>query len=205
MATDGGGPTVRHKERNSEVQSFLFPQMQSRRTSAPNLACVRWRPRFVDYLLCLHTEFYIRPDRLAAAGAVGKSPAMIQILNFLTIVVLLISRASASCEAARRLIIGRFLPSRTAFPISYAWLHAAFFCCIGNNIGRVKSDPDYFAFARCDRDRRRARIDGNRWSVFRMNAISRRKQGRGRGSRIVQFIMLAWRVVKSTNGASYAA
>src|SRR4030095_6650274 len=47
---DGGGPTLRQKQRRFGSKSFLFPQMQIPHEERPEFACARWHPRFVDYL-----------------------------------------------------------------------------------------------------------------------------------------------------------
>jgi hypothetical protein len=91
---DGGGPTVRHKEKKFGSTSFLFPQMQIPQGERAQFACARWRPRFVDYLFVAFTQsstFGPTDSPLLARWA--KVLAMIQILISLTIVVLLISRA----------------------------------------------------------------------------------------------------------------
>jgi hypothetical protein len=91
---DGGGPTVRHKEKKFGSTSFLFPQMQIPQDERTEFACARWRPRFVDYLFVAFTQsstFGPTDSPLLARWA--KVLAMIQILISLTIVVLLISRA----------------------------------------------------------------------------------------------------------------
>jgi hypothetical protein len=91
---DGGGPTVRHKEKKFGSTSFLFPQMQIPQDERAQFACTRWRPRFVDYLFVAFTQsstFGPTDSPLLARWA--KVLAMIQILISLTIVVLLISRA----------------------------------------------------------------------------------------------------------------
>ena len=91
---DGGGPTVRHKEKKFGSTSFLFPQMQIPQEERSQFACARWRPRFVDYLFVAFTQsstFGPTDSPLLARWA--KVLAMIQILISLTIVVLLISRA----------------------------------------------------------------------------------------------------------------
>src|SRR6266403_1616651 len=91
---DGGGPTVRHKEKKFGSSSFLFPQMQIPQDERAQFACARWRPRFVEYLFVAFTQsstFGPTDSPLLARWA--KVLAMIQILISLTIVVLLISRA----------------------------------------------------------------------------------------------------------------
>ena len=91
---DGGGPTLRHKQKKFGSTSFLFPQMQIPHDERSEFACARWRPRFVDYLFVAFTQsstFGPTDSPLLARWA--KVLAMIQILISLTIVVLLISRA----------------------------------------------------------------------------------------------------------------
>jgi hypothetical protein len=91
---DGGGPTVRHKEKKFGSTSFLFPQMQIPQDERAQFACAHWRPRFVDYLFVAFTQsstFGPTDSPLLARWA--KVLAMIQISISLTIVVLLISRA----------------------------------------------------------------------------------------------------------------
>lgn len=91
---DGGGPTLRQKERKFGSTSFLFPQMQIPHDERGQFACARWRPRFVDYLFVAFTQsstFGPTDSPLLARWA--KILAMVQILISLTIVVLLISQA----------------------------------------------------------------------------------------------------------------
>jgi hypothetical protein len=91
---DGGGPTLRQKEKKFGSTSFLFPQMQIPHDERGQFACARWRPRFVDYLFVAFTQsstFGPTDSPLLARWA--KILAMVQILISLTIVVLLISRA----------------------------------------------------------------------------------------------------------------
>jgi hypothetical protein len=91
---DGGGPTLRQKEKKFGSKSFLFPQMQIPHDERGQFACARWRPRFVDYLFVAFTQsstFGPTDSPLLARWA--KVLAMVQILISLTIVVLLISRA----------------------------------------------------------------------------------------------------------------
>src|SRR5207253_10158465 len=91
---DGGGPTLRQKQRKFGSKSFLFPQMQIPRDERPEFACVRWRPRFVDYLFVAFTQSStFGPTDAPLLARWAKVLAMIQILISLTIVVLLISRA----------------------------------------------------------------------------------------------------------------
>src|SRR5436190_12877640 len=47
---DGGGPTLRHKQKKFGSTSFLFPQTQIPHDERPEFACEHWRPRFIDYL-----------------------------------------------------------------------------------------------------------------------------------------------------------
>jgi hypothetical protein len=91
---DGGGPTLRQKERKFGSTGFLFPQMQIPHDERGQFACARWRPRFVDYLFVAFTQsstFGPTDSPLLARWA--KILAMVQILISLTIVVLLISQA----------------------------------------------------------------------------------------------------------------
>jgi len=91
---DGGGPTLRAKEKKFGSTSFLFPQMQIPHDERGQFECVRWRPRFVDYLFVAFTQsstFGPTDSPLLARWA--KVMAMIQVLISLTIVVLLISQA----------------------------------------------------------------------------------------------------------------
>jgi hypothetical protein len=91
---DGGGPTLRQKEKKFGSTSFLFPQMQIPRDERPEFACVRWRPRFVDYLFVAFTQSStFGPTDAPLLARWAKVLAMIQILISLTIVILLISRA----------------------------------------------------------------------------------------------------------------
>ena len=91
---DGGGPTLRQKEKKFGSKSFLFPQMQIPHDERGEFACARWRPRFIDYLFVAFTQsstFGPTDSPLLARWA--KILAMVQILISLTIVVLLISQA----------------------------------------------------------------------------------------------------------------
>lgn len=91
---DGGGPTVRHKEKKFGSTSFLFPQMQIPHDERAQFGCTRWRPRFVDYLFVAFTQSStFGPTDAPLLARWAKVLAMIQILISLTIVVLLISRA----------------------------------------------------------------------------------------------------------------
>jgi hypothetical protein len=91
---DGGGPTLRHKEKKFGSTSFLFPQMQIPHDERPEFACVRWRPHFVDYLFVAFTQSStFGPTDAPLLARWAKILAMIQILISLTIVVLLISGA----------------------------------------------------------------------------------------------------------------
>ena len=91
---DGGGPTLRQRQKKFGSTSFLFPQMQIPHDERGQFECARWRPRFVDYLFVAFTQsstFGPTDSPLLARWA--KVMAMIQILISLTIVVLLISQA----------------------------------------------------------------------------------------------------------------
>lgn len=91
---DGGGPTLRQKQKKFGSTSFLFPQMQIPQDERGQFECARWRPRFIDYLFVAFTQsstFGPTDSPLLARWA--KILAMVQILISLTIVVLLISQA----------------------------------------------------------------------------------------------------------------
>jgi hypothetical protein len=91
---DGGGPTMRHKEKKFGSTSFLFPQMQIPHDERTQFECTRWRPRFVDYLFVAFTQSStFGPTDAPLLARWAKVLAMIQISISLTIVVLLISRA----------------------------------------------------------------------------------------------------------------
>src|SRR6266511_1108973 len=91
---DGGGPTLRQKQRKFGSKSFLFPQMQITHDERPEFACARWHPRFVDYLFVAFTQSStFGPTDAPLLARWAKVLAMIQIFISLSIVVLLISRA----------------------------------------------------------------------------------------------------------------
>src|ERR1041384_2402490 len=91
---DGGGPTLRHKQRKFGSKSFLFPQMQIEKDERHRFACARWRAGFVDYLFVAFTQSAtFGPTDAPLLARWAKVLAMIQILISLTIVILLISRA----------------------------------------------------------------------------------------------------------------
>jgi hypothetical protein len=91
---DGGGPTLRQKEKKFGSISFLFPQMQIPHDERGQFECVRWRPRFIDYLFVAFTQSStFGPTDAPLLARWAKILAMVQILISLTIVVLLISRA----------------------------------------------------------------------------------------------------------------
>ena len=91
---DGGGPTLREKEKKFGSTSFLFPQMQIPHDERAQFECVRWRPRFVDYLFVAFTQSStFGPTDAPLLARWAKVLAMVQILISLTIVVLLIARA----------------------------------------------------------------------------------------------------------------
>jgi hypothetical protein len=91
---DGGGPTLREKEKKFGSTSFLFPQMQVPHDERVQFACARWRPRFVDYLFVAMTQSStFGPTDAPLLARWAKILTMIQILISLTIVVLLISQA----------------------------------------------------------------------------------------------------------------
>jgi hypothetical protein len=91
---DGGGPTLRHKQKKFGSTSFLFPQMQIPHDERSEFACARWRPRFVDYLFVAFTQSStFGPTDAPLLARWAKVLAMIQVFISLSIVVLLISRA----------------------------------------------------------------------------------------------------------------
>jgi hypothetical protein len=91
---DGGGPTLRQKQKKFGSTSFLFPQMQIPHDERAQFECVRWRPRFIDYLFVAFTQSStFGPTDAPLLARWAKVLAMIQILISLTIVVLLISQA----------------------------------------------------------------------------------------------------------------
>ena len=91
---DGGGPTKRHEEKKFGSTSFLFPQMQIPREERAQFACVRWRPRFIDYLFVAFTQSStFGPTDAPLLARWAKVLSMIQIFISLSIVILLISRA----------------------------------------------------------------------------------------------------------------
>jgi hypothetical protein len=91
---DGGGPTLRQKQKKFGSTSFLFPQMQIPHDERGQFECVRWRPRFIDYLFVAFTQSStFGPTDAPLLARWAKVLAMVQILISLTIVVLLISQA----------------------------------------------------------------------------------------------------------------
>jgi hypothetical protein len=91
---DGGGPTLRQKQKKFGSTSFLFPQMQIPHDERGQFACARWRPRFIDYLFVALTQSStFGPTDAPVLARWAKILAMVQILISLTIVVLLISQA----------------------------------------------------------------------------------------------------------------
>jgi hypothetical protein len=91
---DGGGPTLRQKEKKFGSTSFLFPQMQIPHDERSEFECMRWRPRFIDYLFVAFTQSStFGPTDAPLLARWAKVLAMVQILISLTIVVLLISQA----------------------------------------------------------------------------------------------------------------
>lgn len=91
---DGGGPVLRAKEQKFGSTSFLFPQMQIPHDERAQFECVRWRPRFIDYLFVAFTQSStFGPTDAPLLARWAKVLVMIQILISLTIVVLLISQA----------------------------------------------------------------------------------------------------------------
>ena len=91
---DGGGPTLRHKQKKFGSTSFLFPQMQIPHDERAQFECLRWRPLFIDYLFVAFTQSStFGPTDAPLLARWAKVLAMIQIFISLIIVVLLISRA----------------------------------------------------------------------------------------------------------------
>jgi hypothetical protein len=91
---DGGGPTLRQKQRKFGSKSFLFPQMQIPHDERSEFACARWHPHFVDYLFVAFTQSStFGPTDAPLLARWAKVLAMIQIFISLSIVVLLISAA----------------------------------------------------------------------------------------------------------------
>jgi hypothetical protein len=91
---DGGGPTLRQTQKKFGSTSFLFPQMQIPHDERAQFECVRWRPRFIDYLFVAFTQSStFGPTDAPLLARWAKVLAMVQILISLTIVVLLISQA----------------------------------------------------------------------------------------------------------------
>src|ERR1043166_2108928 len=86
---DGGGPTLRHKEDKFGSTSFLFPQMQIPHDERTQIACARWRARFVRYLFVAFTQSStFGPTDAPLLARWAKVLAMIQILISFTIVIL---------------------------------------------------------------------------------------------------------------------
>jgi hypothetical protein len=91
---DGGGPAIRHEQREFGSRSFLFPQMQIPREERPQFACTQWHPHFIDYLfIALTQSSTFGPTDAPLLARWAKLLAMIQVFISLTIVVLLISSA----------------------------------------------------------------------------------------------------------------
>jgi hypothetical protein len=91
---DGGGPTLRHQQNKFGSTSFLFPQMQVPHDERAQFECMRWRPRFIDYLFVAFTQSStFGPTDAPLLARWAKVLAMIQIFISLGIVVLLISGA----------------------------------------------------------------------------------------------------------------
>jgi hypothetical protein len=91
---DGGGPVLRAKEKKFGSTSFLFPQMQIPHDERSEFECVRWRPRFIDYLFVAFTQSStFGPTDAPLLARWAKVLVMVQIIISLTIVVLLVSQA----------------------------------------------------------------------------------------------------------------
>jgi hypothetical protein len=91
---DGGGPTLRQKQKKFGSTSFLFPQMQIPYDERAQFECARWRPRFIDYLFVAFTQSStFGPTDAPLLARWAKVLAMCQIFISMSIIVLLISRA----------------------------------------------------------------------------------------------------------------
>jgi hypothetical protein len=91
---DGGGPTVRQERKEFGSCSFLFPQMQIPHDERAQFECIRWRPRFIDYLFVAFTQSStFGPTDAPLLARWAKILAMIQVFISLSIVILLIARA----------------------------------------------------------------------------------------------------------------
>ena len=91
---DGGGPTLRHKQKKFGSTSFLFPQMQIPHDERAQFECGRWRPLFIDYLFVAFTQSStFGPTDAPLLARWAKVFSITQISISLTIVILLISRA----------------------------------------------------------------------------------------------------------------
>jgi hypothetical protein len=91
---DSGGPTIRQELKKFGSTSFLFPQMQVPHDERAQFKCMRWRPRFIDYLFVAFTQSStFGPTDAPLLARWAKILAMIQIFISLSIVILLISRA----------------------------------------------------------------------------------------------------------------
>jgi hypothetical protein len=85
---------LRHKQNKFGSTSFVFPQMQIPHDERAQFECMRWRPRFIDYLFVAFTQSStFGPTDAPLLARWAKVLAMIQIFISLSIVVLLISRA----------------------------------------------------------------------------------------------------------------
>jgi hypothetical protein len=90
---DGGGPTLRQKEKKFGSTSFLFPQMQIPHDERGQFECARWRPRFIDYLFVALTQSStFGPTDAPVLARWAKILALVPSLISLTSVVLLISQ-----------------------------------------------------------------------------------------------------------------
>src|SRR6266536_2726510 len=91
---DGGGPTLRRKQKKFGSTSFLFPQMQIPHDERGQFECARWRPHFIDYLFVAFTQSStFGPTDAPLLARWAKVLAMCQVFISLSIVILLISRA----------------------------------------------------------------------------------------------------------------
>jgi hypothetical protein len=92
---DGGGPTVRERRHEFGSRSFVFPQMQIEASERGRFSAEHWHPRFIDYLFIAFTsKLYLRSDRCPLLARRTKQLAVVQIFISMSIVILLIPRAT---------------------------------------------------------------------------------------------------------------
>jgi hypothetical protein len=91
---DGGGPSVRLRDRLNARRGFLFPQLQIDREERACVGAEVWAPSFVDYLfVAFNTSAAFSPTDTPVLARWAKLLNMIQALISLTIILLLLSRA----------------------------------------------------------------------------------------------------------------